>query len=433
MSKETRKSQWKGEFQALFSKVKFDRVRPRTREGKVTTDPLRKRAVVTFSEDLLKTRLGAEKYEKLQAARRGEVKTKARFISPKDAIPYQKSGMEPAYLACPMPQQDRPSTAADDILPTIHEEEPKLYDPEFSEAVDRDRLLGPVAPAPVIDLSYLGIDLTTETIWKERGSEYSMEGRKLMSWKYWFTAVGLLSLKEHVYRKLVTKPRIWLYWKWLCFDYVVRRWWSTSRWSPHFFAALYQKMGVKTMWRRFLVARGWKKPPLREVPWEGQEAVKLANGTTAYLAARLDLSRDQGLTQTLAQAKELGVDYRVAIKIWAQHAFYRSLHDWTFEKVLAQETKTLKISEEEARGQWVDWNVVSYAAKESLAENTLRRFVVTLLMDMDLPAKPMPPVAFPALVQKLYNSCKECRGTKQVFNHIENRYVACTASVHEGT
>lgn len=313
-----------------FSKVEF--VTPRFRNGPAPegTNPPSSAipATVKFNKNLLKLKLGPEKYKKLMRARQYGVKAKVRFVTPKGGIPYQKAGEEQAYFACPVPGYEGVvSRGADEIVSTLKEDGDVPFD--LDTRVHSDiAIANDLDPFPYVkpenNFAFLGVDLSTETIWKDRGSDFNGMARGAYTRAYYF-----LKALGKAWRKLRWLPRLLLLTitgsPYLTGD--VRFYTSKggptlplfSRFKPwwqNFLGrriALAQRFGFKTVLRKELVSRGIVTPERREVEWSAAEELRQADGS--YLAARPPLGQP-AVQKMLSKAEELGLDYLIALRCW---------------------------------------------------------------------------------------------------------------------
>lgn len=451
-------TEWvQGEVEGKNSKVKFEQVRPRTPDGKLASGGKRNRATVTFSAKLLKAKLGEDRYKKLLKARRRKEPLPQRFVTPKiSAGTYQPKGGEQGFLACPLPTGERAfpiSPAVDEIVESVKAElgEDDVLPVELQA---RERLHVDETPHPkqhhtFNDASFLGMDLSTETIWKERGSDFDGMAEQVMSWKYFLSVWGMVQLLAYA------KNKIAFWWKTALYK-TTGAWYLTGSFSvfsrlqwkwrggPGHFWAKAQRFGWRPAIRHWLVKNGRLNPQRREVQWKDQEYV--VHGTPGkdmiqgYLATRYTPASQGGVTPVLEKARELGVDASKAVNVWAAHCFNGELYDWSFKHVWEREISKLKgMTLEKARADWIDWHTKrNLLDGETDAEHQLRVFVVTMLADADPPERPEAPkpehvVDLYKATRDLWNSCTKCRGSKKFWDSKQNRYVDCDAHGEKAT
>jgi hypothetical protein len=211
---------------------------------------------------------------------------------PKGGIPYQKAGEEQAYFACPVPGYEGVvSRGADEIVSTLKEDGDVPFD--LDTRVHSDiAIANDLDPFPYVkpenNFAFLGVDLSTETIWKDRGSDFNGMARDMYTWRYYATLVGFLELLRRFARRAQSRYR-WAMYKvfrvtqWTGEHFSVES--KLKGWWQKFLGrriTLSQRFGVKTVARHFMVKKGWIKPKLREVEWPAAEELRQADGS--YLA-----------------------------------------------------------------------------------------------------------------------------------------------------
>lgn len=447
-----------GEFKGKNSKVVFDQARARNPNGTLASGTPRNRTTVTFNQKLLKAKLGEDRYKKLLKARRRKEPAPARYITPKDIVgTYQHAGGEAGYLACPIPSGMISTTpvspAMAEIIDSVRAEPDFVPSPEFAdrERMEMDRWAEPFTltkgPSRTLDYQFgnarLGLDTQTETIWKERGSDFNGMAEHVMSWRYFLSTWGFVYLLTRGVDKIQRFFRT-LLWKAtgsstlfgpFSLTHAIKMRWQNG---PGTFWARGQKFGFRPVIRHWLVKTGRLNPPAREVEWKGQQWIDTPEAK-GFLAAQYTPAQHGGVTPVLEKARELGVDALVAVKIWAAHTFNDRLYDWSFKQVWERELSKLKdLTIEKARADWIDWHTKTTPVNETPAEKELRIFVVTMLADSDPPEKPVPPkpehiIDLYKATSDLWNSCVKCRGTKKFWDSRQNRYVECDVHGEKAT
>lgn len=394
-------------FASPFSKVKFKIPRPfnGAPEGNVKVTSAIP-ATVTFSNKLVKAKLGENRYKKLVHAKRHGVKAPKRFVPLKGGVPYQEKGQELGYLACPLPVEGVVSPAADDLIPTMKEDGrvPLGLDKRaHAELVKPD--LKPVHYASGLnDMSHLAMDLSTETIFKNRGSDFNGMAREAYTWRYYLTLTGFVLLLQMFRRRIRNK-----YLRTMYKIFGTTNWFGWEKWNSPFSVAwkatsLWDRLigyrlkrakryGWRPVVRHFLISKGWLKPKVREVEWPAAAELRQTDGS--YLAVPQS-PMGRGLQLILDKAQALKVDFQGVINS------YMALRWFPEDQIKAFHTS------------------LEAAAKEPLTDGEqMYLFIVKTIVENPVPKAELP--------QREHSvaSCFTCHGTHQKMDAASGAVVPC--------
>lgn len=263
--------------------VQFENSRTDILGSGYASDTQKTRTSVEVHGELVKKKLGPARYERLRAARAGLLKPTKRYVEAKG---YAK--IDGAFYAA-------------GVLPGTPAPAPERW--TGMGLLEANRLNSSNASAPVTDeLQQMFIDdlaaevgPTIETRISSPGDIRNMtnapdlskldlfaqdlsagEGRELGSWRFWFTLVGLLVLKNRLLQRLT--------YRWAMFKWKTKR--MLLQALPPFTALkhqlyLLQRMGLRP-YLRLLQRKHIRPAPLREVSWPAASQLRQPNG--AYLA-----------------------------------------------------------------------------------------------------------------------------------------------------